>query len=291
MKVLLIGGLGFLGVHVGRMAHSFGWDVDVIDSNLYEKFNEDELPLSWIGELRLVDIISKDCDVKTFDVYDRIYILSDHDTTAFYGFVEMEEYLGRYVKTLKQIEKIGKRVLHIGNNEIYRRMGKCPSHVKRFTCPLLFGSSSAIRTDTFINSVVISLALEKQYILDEDTFETYEFCHVVDYARYLIGDFAEDTGGFSGKLSVLMLCNMLNWMFGEGYVINIQNVFERTSMKSIDMYFTEHVFDSLRAFVNEMKAAVQGGYVEELLLVNYNNTMFVNRIIEGKRYRGKLELV
>jgi len=260
-KIVVIGGLGYLGWTICQQAIRLGHLVVCVDNNLFGKWEDEELDLIQYIHQDVIEFAKKfDGDA------DRVYICSDIDIQAYKDCAGLDKYREKYEKAIKALRKKSDVLVRFDNT------------------PELFGIGRSFRSDTIINEMVLSMAFNNRYQVNINPFTIIHACNVRDYAHAILSEEA-NLSECALTLPVVMICNLLQPMFSPDCQLGmVETTMEENLNVNIQcsMIMKEH----LALFVKEVMAGKEQGQAWELLEDKYNNEMTVDKIVAGVKYQN-----
>ena len=293
MKIAIVGGLGYLGhciYHQLREEH----EVSIIDFDMYGKWSDADIKKVVPKEDFLREDFRKIEPGYWQKHFDKVIICSDVDIEEFYTSRHLADYRGDYNNVLMDICETSCDVyyIHTVTGE-YRQhfvenvVDGCTAFLNAYTvkCPILYGTAKAFRSDTIINQAVLHFTVNKEYALAEDPFKIVTFANVWDFAKSVasfVGK-GEVRPALESKLPLIMVCNLIQWMFGVEYRLAVAaDINKTTKVEQDEIYFNDK--DGLTLFINEIQQGMERGFAEELLQEKYDNTLCIQEMVVGMKY-------
>ena len=287
-KAVVVGGLGYLGYEVVRiLMQTAGVDsVLVIDNNMYGKWEEHELEELSV-ELSIKNVLHYNFDeIITTDV-SCVFVCSTIDVSSFYNahtLQHCERYFDWMNAFCEHCVSHGIQFIHPFTHTGHVTL---PEFLEEHTldCPVLYGTAPAFRSDTLINNMVLSFALEKMYGMEDNPLQDVTFCNVVEYANALVQGKIPDIA----RVPMIGLVNIIQWMYGPEYSIHMPHIPDIAKTYQYQVSLHKKDFDTLELFVNEIKRGIEVGHVEELCKEQYNNVSVLSGIVNSLKYKGRLD--
>jgi hypothetical protein len=188
MRVLVVGGLGYLGSVISDLLTAGGQEVYILDNAIWN--NGDVLK-----EIRCNNIIKFEDVIR--DSWDYVILAHNIDVDSFYELVD-NNYLQEQKQFIKNLKKKSPCILNCSTWELdYNIVSKkndyfkeietivCESAGKNIRVPNLYGPSPRMRWDTTVNEIYYSALVQKSIVLEDDWLSKMPLCSVYDFALYI----------------------------------------------------------------------------------------------------------
>lgn len=301
-KVAVVGGLGYVGSHLVSKIET-KYDVRIYDIDC---FGSPFVPMKAdFSRKNFVDV-----SMEEFDEYDCIVVCSDIDIGEFYDDPAFEQYVRKYADKIFELDNMMEcKTIWVNGGgdcsymkfvrELDNRINDhhVNGNVYSIKCPQLYGGNQRVRTDLYINNVLIDFIQYRRYIVEGDILDKLRFTHVSLFTNYLETMIGALTGDVNNQLLMQIdedyeeticevnkfnICNYIQWMLGPDYELYV-NPGENMEL---DGYHT-HKFDQSNEMTHTMKMFMKlfgDGKNTELFNMNSDNRYIVNNSIIGKRF-------
>ena len=223
MKIVVVGGLGYLGSVLTDLLHNKSHEVDVVDMCLYD--NEDVASEISFDTLHKTDVTR--LPINFFDKYERIYWLAHSDVDYMYRSEELSRYTKKHDEYLIELNNKSDSELVVvyhflgleedrRDNEFvsYRQSLKklTEANVKGIFVGSLFGPSPRMRWDTYFNNLVYEFINGGDIVLDGAWANRFPYISVYDAASELTIEeinFSSDMIMHTCRFSMLELAHLI----------------------------------------------------------------------------------
>jgi hypothetical protein len=281
MNICIVGGLGYLGLPIARKLSAGGHNVQIMDINLFKKFNDTEIKR--IG----IPVVNRDLrdfhnDANMFSGFDTVVVACLPDDKKFLNTVFGKPYNEELLEICTKVKsKVSGDVYSIGGKEGLTH--EC-EHTRMF-CPTLYGVTQAFRNDTMINKMVLDFITQQAYRLEVAPFDTVDFCSLDTYVKWFVNHISRSSDALQyDVLPSIMLANIVQWEFGVEYALHMTPE-ERRGVE-INGCFSMRQFEELKNFIVMVRKAFEDGPGVELLDEQYNNAMQYEYISGVEKYRS-----
>lgn len=274
-RYIVYGGLGYLGSEIAFNLRESGSEVIVVDPNYMRSTIH-------IMHMQIIDSTLEEYVNNAEDLGNDIHIIcSDVDVPIYYSSGMFDRAIAEYHMAIEKIVSSGAMVYHFhgGNREVINA-----ERYKAINVPCLYGDNHVrFRSDTMINNIIRDLFFSRSYSLHGDIFEICEFNSLSRYTNELIAQIKNNKEILIeplGMLPLVVLANMINIAFGEGYAINIspENV-RRGKIDKREMFLNIKVADFTTS-INSMKSSLEQGFFNQRAhLVECNNEEMINALM------------
>lgn len=295
LKICIVGGLGYLGAELTEIL-SVDHEVTVIDNNLFNNLRSLEEDSGVI--LLDTNLIKIPLPLNIFKNKDIIIFTSDIDYERFYTEcpAELAEYNREYFEVVKHIckkFKCKKYYIHgdTKNKKSYKKYVDSIIEldgVKSIQCPELYGYNLKVRNDTFVNDIIKQFILYEQYLLEDNPLEVIEIHEVTSYAHKVCSYVLEDKDiEIIQILPRLMICNMIQWLFGKDYKLGISEEYGEAGDIQKEMIY----FSGYGSFIYQIKLmtkAIEEGILKSFVDERFNNKYILDSAINSYDFCSKL---
>jgi len=306
-KILLIGGLGYLGSHLNvQLEQNSEYEVTIYDVNF---FNSNYMPAK--SELINKNFIS--CTEEEFEVFDLIVICSNIDVEEFYSCGLYNKYAGEYVETFKKLTNlVDTEILYfvthtenLNSTDTYyikhlKRIHKViesniNDNITIYECPELYGGQFKIRDDCFVNNIITDLIINKQYLLQGDIIKTIMFTHIHKFIKSIVSlikdmlteEEVELELYYVNKLPKFYIANLLEWMLGDGYHVYMQPNLNIDLSIQQNLVFTES--EQFTYTINQFNTIYKDINSVDIIKNLYNNKLIIESAISGKNFNNNFD--
>jgi hypothetical protein len=291
-KILIVGGLGYLGIEVASQLESEQKEYSVLDNKMMKGY-------SYPDFINVYEQNYINCENSLLEDYDTILYCSDIDVESFYSSGEFNGYIFNYTaKVHEHVKKFPKKNFYY----VYSNTGKehgiflddlfrVKDDYKNFIpvyCPVLYGISDRSRNDTLINNIISDFMIYKQYIIEVHPFTIYEFESITNYARSLVGlivDGKEMFGEYD-RLPVLNIASLIQWEFGPD--CSIGHDVEDLHVEITNSTVQYEDADSLSAEISRIIKAIEKKMNLTFLTDSSNNKKIIDSTITSKNFTKRL---
>jgi nucleoside-diphosphate-sugar epimerase len=198
MRILVVGGLGYLGSILVDLLTIRGAEVDILDTTLWSNDNlkQHVKHKNFYTETGTIEETEKGVAV-----YDHIVWAAHIDLFSFYNMDETSLFRLKQMQTFERVLSWNKPVLNLStfhmnyiptDSQMYHYFLTTEEMALKKGCqslrmPILYGASPRMRWDTLVNEMMFSTIIRNVILLQEDINVTQPIAHVVDAAEFIIG--------------------------------------------------------------------------------------------------------
>jgi hypothetical protein len=297
MKIVIVGGLGYLGTILTDLLSKKGHEVIVIDSCFWgnnaavrdislKRFSLISLP----GEKeKFFDLLKEEGKI------DKIIWACDMDVPEFYSCdlfgVYLDKMMQIFVDLCKSYDVISfTDVFSVKDSFENERRGKINAYFEarnelkfsNFIIPCLFGASIRMRWDLLINSIFLSLILDTPVQIKNWRL-VVPFCSVVDFCNHVIEDFKPCSKIYcQGRMSIFEIIKILTVSCGKERELNFVGC-ENVSLgfHESDFLITSKNADyELLDAYEKINKQLELGMLPDFQEVKYNNAVVIESLID-----------
>jgi hypothetical protein len=291
MKILIVGGLGYLGIELVSQLTERGAEYSVLDNKMWKNYSD------YPGFIKVYEENYVHCDSTLLEPYDTIIYCSDIDVEVFYSSGEFDGYLFSYRAKIKEHAKKfpKKKFYYISSTpgEYHKKFldslyDDSPSNFNAVHCPTLYGISDRMRSDTLINKIIHDFIAYKQYIVEVHPFTIFEFESIVKYTRNLIAMVYEDKEMPKqyDKLPLLNIASLIQWEFGPDYSIGHEVQDLHSIEVDDDIRYASK--DALSNELTRITRALEKNMCETFLTDSSNNARQIESAIVSKNFNKRI---
>lgn len=291
-RVLLVGGLGYIGHELQKKFKVEGYEIRIIDNNLFGKWEEEELAAMGGEKLQLRDFSDLvEAELKETFENDRIIVLCYPDYRA--ELSELEGYFIGIDNTIRQLLEWGKAVdIVVGEKDIARYealFSDFGTLCNVVGIPQTYGITQSFRSDILVHDIVLQMLSQKSYLMEDDPFSCISFGTLESVVEHIYN------GGLCAieysRLPLMNLCHIIQSMFGAEYGVHIRDSGrEQTFYEDTVLAFDEGDFQNLTYFVTRMQKDWETGMAQELFNSCYFNNSIWNNMAAAYENLGKIRI-